>query len=106
MPRCRLSEPGASAWLEFINGPMGGRSIELRVPQISIGSVASNDVVLSDPAVSESHVVIVCPGDRFILKDQGSTNGVYVNGVRVKNYVLAGGDQLRIGNIDATLRLR
>ncbi len=85
---------------------MAGRSVELRGPQVSIGSVASNDVVLSDPAVSESHLVIECPGDRFIAKDQGSTNGVYVNGARVRSFVLAGDDRLRIGNIDATLRLR
>lgn len=105
LPRCRLSGPGATAWLEFLNGPMGGRSIELRAPQVSIGSVATNDVVLSDPAVSESHAVIECPGDRFVVKDQRSTNGVYVNEIRVKSLVLAGDDRLRIGNIDATVRL-
>ncbi len=85
---------------------MGGRSVQLLGPELSIGSVAENDVVLSDPAVSEHHVVILCPGDRFVLKDQGSTNGVFVNGLRVHSMVLAADDWVTIGNSDAILRLR
>lgn len=106
LPRCRLSGPEATAWLEFSKGPMGGRSVQLLPPQLTIGSVAENDVVLSDPAVSEQHMVIDCSQDRFILKDLDSTNGVYVNGTRAKKFVLAGDDRLTIGNSEAVLRLR
>jgi hypothetical protein len=106
MPRCRLSGPDATAWIEFSKGPMGGKSVQLLPPQLTIGSIAENDVVLSDPAVSERHMVIDCSADRFILKDLGSTNGVYVNGIRTKKLVLAGDDRLTIGNTEAVLRLR
>lgn len=85
---------------------MGGRSVQLLAPKTTIGSIADNDLVLSDPAVSERHLVIEYAADRFILRDLGSTNGVYVNGVRASKLVLAGDDCLTIGNSEAVLRLR
>jgi pSer/pThr/pTyr-binding forkhead associated (FHA) protein len=85
---------------------MGGRSVQLLFPALSVGSMAANDLVLSDPAVSEQHLVIEVQSDRFVMKDLGSTNGVYVNGVRVRRFVLATGDRLKIGNSDAVVRLR
>ena len=104
-PLCRLSADGATAWLDFENGPMGGRSVHIEPPALTVGSTAASDVVLSDPAVSEQHLVIESKGCYFLMTDNASTNGVYVNGIRERNLVLASGDRLRIGNSDVVVRL-
>ena len=83
---------------------MAGRCVALQSPQVTFGSIANNDVVLSDPAISQQHMVIVEVGGSYLLKDLGSTNGIYVNGVRANDFVLASDDVLTIGNIEALVQ--
>ena len=76
----------------------------------AIGSVASDrdagEIVLADPAVSQTHVVIERKKRSFTLRDAGSTNGTYINGLRHKRLVLCGEDIIRIGNSEAVFRIR
>lgn len=56
-------------------------------------------VTIDDPLVSREHAKIVVGGDKALLKDLGSRNGLKVNGNRVeKEVVLEDGDRIRIGN--------
>lgn len=56
-------------------------------------------VTIDDPLVSREHAKIVLEGDKVILKDLESRNGLKVNGVRVdKQVALEDGDRIRIGN--------
>jgi serine/threonine-protein kinase len=56
------------------------------------------DVVLPDNMVSRRHMRIeVGPDGAFYARDEGSRNGLYVNGVRVKEAKLQPGDRLRAG---------
>jgi hypothetical protein len=86
--------------LEFLGGPLAGQVVQLGADVTTIGSVAGNTVVLSDPAVSRKHVGIRKVGAKFELADLGSTNGVYVNGQRVPKKTLAAGDRVRVGNTE------
>ena len=70
----------------------------------TIGSVAGNTIVLSDPAVSRKHVGIRWTGQLFELADLGSTNGVYVNGHKMPKKDLASGDIVRVGNTEFVFR--
>lgn len=54
---------------------------------ISIGRVSDNDIVINDPLVSRHHLQIAKEGGRYWVVDLGSTNGTYVNGVRVQGRV-------------------
>lgn len=54
---------------------------------ITIGRSQNNNVVLKDPLVSRHHLQIVENGGRYWIIDLGSTNGTYVNGVRVRGRV-------------------
>lgn len=103
--RCRLSEERPTAWLEFRSGPMQGQKLQLVERVTRIGSVGSNDIVLSDPAVSQQHVSIERKHNSFTLRDVGSTNGVYVNAVRESKIVLAADDLVTIGNSEVALRI-
>jgi pSer/pThr/pTyr-binding forkhead associated (FHA) protein len=77
---------------------MTGKAVQLPGPILSIGSVAGNYVVLSDPAVSRHHAEIRLVGLDYWVRDLGSTNGVYHNGRRIDEGKLASGDRLRMGN--------
>ncbi len=63
----------------------------------SIGRKADNDLRLEDVTVSSHHAVIeTFDGDAYI-NDRNSTNGIYVNGERVKQGRLQSGDVIVLG---------
>ncbi len=74
--------------------------------QLSLGAVTTlgrdvnNAIVLDDPFVSGSHAVLTFRGRTWYVEDLGSTNGTYVNGVRVEGPVPVGyGDELQLGAV-------
>jgi len=57
------------------------------------------DVLLPDPEVSRRHAVLLSLDDGPAIEDQGSTNGTYVNDVRIEDVTpLREGDEVRLGN--------
>jgi len=65
---------------------------------ITIGRDASSDVVVAQSEVSRKHAEIV-PSERGYLLHDHSTNGVYVNGVRVlQSQVLSRSDVVKVGS--------
>ncbi len=55
----------------------------------------------TDPILSETHCVFHTSQGRIFIRDNGSTNGTYVNGMRVTNEVeLAQGDTLLAGSLE------
>ena len=66
----------------------------------SIGTESGSTIVVEDRAVSRRHVGIRRMGDGYELADLGSTNGVFVNGMRVPKQQLVPGDIIRIGSTE------
>ena len=64
---------------------------------VTIGRSRECDLVLSDPNVSRTHAELRHVGLDYFLIDKGSTNGMEVNGQRVKRHALADGDVITIG---------
>jgi pSer/pThr/pTyr-binding forkhead associated (FHA) protein len=62
-----------------------------------IGRDGSCDLQILDPHMSRRHGVVSPAGEDFVIKDLGSSNGVSVNGKRVKEAKLADGDKLQLG---------
>jgi two-component system, NtrC family, response regulator GlrR len=73
------------------------RTIEVVEPSFRIGSRAGNDLVLDDAAVSRIHCEIAGSDEGYRLRDLGSTNGTFVDGVRANDVHLRGGSTLRLG---------
>ncbi len=73
------------------------RVFRIRGKRIAIGRDAAADLVLPDAAVSRLHACLESDGARCELVDQGSTNGVKVNGDTVERRRLEHGDVVRIG---------
>jgi transcriptional regulator with PAS, ATPase and Fis domain len=86
-----------------VEGSDRGKTIELEPGATHVGTSASCALRLSDASVSRVHCEIrVEPGAVRII-DPGSTNGTAVNGVEVRDALLASGSTVRIGG--TTLRI-
>jgi len=65
----------------------------------SVGRDLSNTIVLPDPAVSSEHALLALRDGHWWLEDLGSTNGTYLNDVRVQQPTLVvPGDVIRVGH--------
>jgi DNA-binding NtrC family response regulator len=65
--------------------------------EIRIGSMDDNDIVLSDDTVSRYHCRIVQDDTSYVLIDNTSTNGTFINKVRVREAYLKPGCTLGVG---------
>lgn len=62
-----------------------------------IGRSEESEIVLVDPSISRAHAIIEVDAGEAVVRDLGSTNGTYVNGLRVEVERLRDGDELRFG---------
>jgi transcriptional regulator with GAF, ATPase, and Fis domain len=65
--------------------------------EIRIGSMEDNDIVLHDDTVSRYHCKIVQDDTGYVLVDNRSTNGTFINKVRVREAFLKPGAILSAG---------
>jgi DNA-binding NtrC family response regulator len=65
--------------------------------EVRIGSMDDNDVVLHDDTVSRYHCRIIQDDTGYILVDNSSTNGTFINKVRVREAFLKPGCTLGVG---------
>src|SRR5512138_1167252 len=65
--------------------------------EIRIGSMDDNDVVISDDTVSRYHCRIAQEDTGYVLVDQRSTNGTFINKVRVREAFLKPGSIVSVG---------
>src|SRR5882724_11127256 len=64
---------------------------------VRIGTAQSNELPLRDRAVSRFHCEVRIAGNVAHLIDSGSTNGTFVDGVRVRDAELSAGSKVRLG---------
>ncbi|HEU5044386.1 MAG TPA: DUF3662 and FHA domain-containing protein [Nocardioidaceae bacterium] len=87
---------------------VNGMRHTLEPPGLVIGRGTAADLRVNDPGVSRRHAEIrVVPGGlvpQVSVVDLGSTNGVFVNGQRVKQATLEDGSEVRVGNTTMTVR--
>src|SRR6188508_2826250 len=75
-----------------------GPNILLDKPIILFGRHPECDIQLNSRKVSRRHCCIAQVNNYLVVRDLGSTNGVRINGVRVVEGKLKGGDELTVGN--------
>jgi pSer/pThr/pTyr-binding forkhead associated (FHA) protein len=63
---------------------------------VTIGRLPDNTIHLDDIALSGRHARIVKENGHFVLYDENSTNGTYLNGHKVSRAVLTKGDVVHI----------
>lgn len=79
--------------LRGVSGAQFGRIVPVR-GRLTIGRGSECDLMLDEPEMSRRHAMIENNGDGIYLRDLGSSNGTFVNGVQVRDAVLHPGDQI------------
>jgi hypothetical protein len=91
----------ASAWLHI-----SGRQVALNQPYLTIGRSVENDVILEEDDVSRKHAHIKLKGGHYVLTDLNSANGTRVNGQSIRECVLHDGDEIGLGGLSMTFKMR
>lgn len=97
--------PPRMALLVVTQGPNAGARFLLDLDVITAGRSVDSDIFLDDVTVSRAHAEFRRSGDSFAIVDLGSLNGTYVNGERVDQARLRGGDTVQIGRFHLVLRM-
>jgi pilus assembly protein CpaF len=75
------------------------KRLEFDKPEVTIGRVQGNDIILPKGNVSKRHSRIVLKDGKFIIVDLKSTNGTYVNGRKITSpLVVKSSDKIYIGD--------
>lgn len=85
------------ASLKVVRGPQTGVVYRLEDDSVSIGRSPNCDVFLNDMTVSRIHAHLQKEGGCFVISDDNSYNGVWVNNRDVKTKALESGDCIQIG---------
>src|SRR5436190_7634657 len=92
--------------LVFTGEHFTGQIYELSLEKITVGRGAHNTLVLRHRSVSHTHCEILIHGTEVIVRDLGSANGTFVNGIRVSEQSEVKSEQmLRFGSVQARLDL-
>lgn len=81
-----------------LSGPYAGMQIPMTAAVLTIGREAGSDITLvGDSTASRRHAAIYNQDGYLVIRDEGSSNGTFVNGMRVGEQVLQPGDEVRVG---------
>ncbi|ACL72039.1 FHA-domain containing protein [Thioalkalivibrio sulfidiphilus HL-EbGr7] len=72
------------------------KDIPLSRETLTIGRKPDNDIHLDNHAVSGYHAQVITLLNDSFIEDLGSTNGTWVNGVRIRKRALQEGDEINI----------
>ena len=84
----------------------GGAEYRFEQDLIRIGAMDDNDVVIHDETASRYHCKIVQEDTGYVLVDLESTNGTFVNGVRIREVFLHPGCTISVGQSKVAFHAR
>jgi len=80
-------------------GPQPGQTFMIDKDLVTLGRDPSSELVINDPQASRQHARITRRGNLEVIEDLGSTNGTFVNGVRLTDpHTLTNGDVIGLGD--------
>ena len=83
--------------LAVLQGKDSGRIFPVDKAVVVIGRSGA-DIVVDDPEVSRQHASVEVHGNRVVLKDLGSTNGTFLNDVKVAQAEIENRGEFRVGS--------
>ncbi len=81
----------------MIRGREAGKHFSLQNERTVLGRDSSCDIPITDHEVSRQHAMIQFESQQHKLVDLNSSNGTFVNGQRIREYVLRSGDRMQFG---------
>ena len=93
--------------LIFTDTNYSGQVYELARERTTVGRSEQNNLVIRESSLSAVHCEILVNGSEVIVRDLGSRNGTFVNGVQLTNQQsqLKSGQTVRFGSVEARLEL-
>ena len=91
------SPDGENACLTVLCGQESGRVFELAPGRVILGRAEGVGIALADPGTSRHHASVHSAPLGYVITDLGSSNGLFVNGVRLEHRVLREGDRVQVG---------
>jgi len=80
------------------------RRLDFSKPELTVGRVQGNDIVLAKRNVSKQHARLTLKDDQAVVVDLNSTNGTWVNGRKITSpHPLKQGDKIYIADFILTL---
>lgn len=86
--------------LVISRGPDAGNRVSIDKDRFVVGKDPSCELFFPDPTVSRRHFEIENQGDRFVIRDLGSTNGTSIDGTRIKEAYVSPGARITAGNVE------
>lgn len=85
--------------IKIIVGPNKGETLQLNEKRtVTLGRDPESDLVLPAPNASRNHSLLKWDGEKLVIEDLESRNGVYVNANRIeKEASLGTGDVVELG---------
>ncbi|MBN2803614.1 MAG: diguanylate cyclase [Deltaproteobacteria bacterium] len=80
-----------------VQGVDRGESVLIDKTPLIMGRSDTCDLIIRDDGISRIHAQIIKEGERYIIEDQGSTNGIFFGNKRVERHVLSEGDKVLVG---------
>ena len=87
-----------TARLVALAGPLCGEAFPIEGPEWVVGRDPANPLSIPDRLMSRRHCAVTLVNGRYHLRDLGSSNGTFVNGIPVEERVLEHGDRIRAGD--------
>ncbi|MGK5086270.1 FHA domain-containing protein [Bdellovibrionota bacterium FG-2] len=84
--------------LTVVAGPNRGSTYAVKEGETSIGRQSGNSIILSSSKISKRHCVFLLEGAQIAIRDEGSSNGTFVNGALTKFRKLKTGDRVTVGD--------
>jgi len=74
------------------------KSFDLITDKCDIGRDPNSDIVIEDIEISKNHLTITRKGNTYLVEDQNSTNGTFINGKKLKKpTTIKNGDLISLG---------
>ena len=91
------AKPVQTATLRVVRGPQTGIAFQLEGTSLVIGRSPQCDIFLNDMTVSRTHAKLEAVDGGFVIRDENSFNGVWVNNDSASEKRLVPGDVIQIG---------
>lgn len=93
-------------WLVTFDLNPNGVDFKLYEGRNVIGRSSKSDISINDRSVSDKHCTVLYRNDKFLISDELSTNGTYLNNELVEDKAyLNDNDIIKIGNINLKLKV-
>jgi len=98
-PKAGIVPSDTRIYFRVLSGPDSGKVFDVSTGGSFLVGRSKADLLLSDPKVSERHAEVKIFGpEHYYLVDLASTNGTFLNGVRIDRRKFGHEDEIRVGD--------